>query len=251
MTEVAKARDWLGEIHALGGREDEDKLRALVTSIAAAAPELEERVCDAVSERGGDDEEARGAWKHWAREFFEEAEAKRAEGKVVPLFSPALQPRVEVAPTERPLRRRRLTEPSAAGAGAPTFRELKAAMAAGEALRAEAAARAKAEEAARAEPKPEAAAEPGRALVILPPPPLPGFFTSSEQPEAAEEQVIILDPATPFDNAQKLVSLRAWHRGERIRTLQYWQRSFWNGVVIIGGRQRTRQSEQRSGTNYT
>ena len=137
MTEVAKkARDWLGEIRALGGEEDEDKLRTLVISITAAAPELEERVCGAVSERGGDDEEVCWAWKHWAREFFEEAKAKReAEGKVVPLFWPTLQPRVEAGAG---IKRRRLrSEAAEAGAATPTYRELKAAMAAGETQRAE------------------------------------------------------------------------------------------------------------------
>ena len=46
-------------------------------------------------------------------------------------------------------------------------------------------------------------------------------------PAVADEGVLCLDPAAPFDNAQKLVSLRAWHPGERIRTWQFWQRSFW------------------------
>ena len=46
-------------------------------------------------------------------------------------------------------------------------------------------------------------------------------------PALADEGVLCLDPAAPFDNAQKLVSLRAWHPSERIRTWQFWQKSFW------------------------
>ena len=78
MTVVAKAKDWLAEIRALGGKEDEDKLRTLVISIAETLPDLEGPVCEVVSERGGDDEEARWGWKEWARDFFERTRAKRA-----------------------------------------------------------------------------------------------------------------------------------------------------------------------------
>ena len=55
-----------------------------------------------------------------------------------------------------------------------------------------------------------------------------GFRQSlTTAPAVADEGVLCLDPAAPFDNAQKLVSLRAWHPGERIRTWQFWQKSFW------------------------
>ena len=41
------------------------------------------------------------------------------------------------------------------------------------------------------------------------------------------DDVLELDPAAPFDNAQKIVSLRAWHAEEGMRTWHYWQQSFW------------------------
>jgi hypothetical protein len=60
-------------------------------------------------------------------------------------------------------------------------------------------------------------------------PVVPTGFTQSPTiaPVVADEGALCLDPAAPFDNAQKLVSLRAWHPGERIRTWQFWQKSFW------------------------
>jgi hypothetical protein len=66
--------------------------------------------------------------------------------------------------------------------------------------------------------EPETKAEP---LVPL------GFTQSPTIAPAAYEGALCLDPATPFDNAQKLVSSRAWHPVECIRTWQFWQKSFW------------------------
>jgi P4 family phage/plasmid primase-like protien len=54
-----------------------------------------------------------------------------------------------------------------------------------------------------------------------------GFTQSPTKAPEVADGVLCLDPAAPFDNAQKLVSLRAWHPGERIRTWQFWQKSFW------------------------
>jgi hypothetical protein len=58
---------------------------------------------------------------------------------------------------------------------------------------------------------------------------VPIGFTQSPTiaPVVADGGALCLNPAAPFDNAQKLVSLRAWHPGERIRTWQFWQKSFW------------------------
>jgi putative DNA primase/helicase len=38
---------------------------------------------------------------------------------------------------------------------------------------------------------------------------------------------LTLNPATPFDTAQKLISLRAWQPDEGLRTWMHWQGSFW------------------------
>jgi putative DNA primase/helicase len=38
---------------------------------------------------------------------------------------------------------------------------------------------------------------------------------------------LTLNPATPFDSAQKLITLRAWQPDEGIRTWRHWQKSFW------------------------
>jgi hypothetical protein len=38
---------------------------------------------------------------------------------------------------------------------------------------------------------------------------------------------LTLNPATPFDTAQKLISLRAWQPDEGVRTWRHWQGSFW------------------------
>ena len=46
------------------------------------------------------------------------------------------------------------------------------------------------------------------------------------------DEVLELDPAAPFDNAQKIVSLRAWHPEEGMRTWHYWQQSFWQWVGL-------------------
>ena len=60
-------------------------------------------------------------------------------------------------------------------------------------------------------------------------PVVPTGFTQSPTiaPVVADDRALCLDPAAPFDNAQRLVSLRAWHPGECIRTWQFWQKSFW------------------------
>jgi putative DNA primase/helicase len=67
-------------------------------------------------------------------------------------------------------------------------------------------------------PQDEAAAEPERTFFA------PAAITEA----AAEEEVLILDPAAPLDNAKKLISLRGWHKPDRMPTLRYWQKSFWN-----------------------
>jgi hypothetical protein len=55
------------------------------------------------------------------------------------------------------------------------------------------------------------------------------FFAPATIAEPTEEEeVLILDPAAPLDNAKKLISLRGWHKGDRMPTLRYWQRSFWD-----------------------
>src|SRR5262249_50522115 len=79
--------------------------------------------------------------------------------------------------------------------------------------------------AAITKPKPRAIEKPETKAAV----PAPLGFTQSPAvaPPVADGEVLELDPAAPFDNAQKLVSLRAWHPSESIRTWQYWQRSFW------------------------
>jgi len=38
---------------------------------------------------------------------------------------------------------------------------------------------------------------------------------------------ILLNPGAPFDNAQKLITEYHWHIGQRVRTLQHYQKDFW------------------------
>jgi putative DNA primase/helicase len=77
-----------------------------------------------------------------------------------------------------------------------------------------------AEEKPKDTPKEERVEEPPQALVPL------GFAP------LGSNEVVDLDPAAPFDNAQKIVTLRAWHPEEGIRTWQYWQQSFWQWVGL-------------------
>jgi putative DNA primase/helicase len=50
-----------------------------------------------------------------------------------------------------------------------------------------------------------------------------GFCTTMALTEPLQ-----LDPSVPFDNAGKLISMRAWHGREGMRTLHHWQGSFWD-----------------------
>ena len=38
---------------------------------------------------------------------------------------------------------------------------------------------------------------------------------------------ILLNPGAPYDNAQKLITEYHWHTGQRVRTLQHYQKDFW------------------------
>ena len=87
-----------------------------------------------------------------------------------------------------------------------------------EALAAELA-RAAAEKVRQFDPEPEPPKLEAEQTKALPVP--VGFFSSSDE-------VLCLIRTAPFDNALKLISSRAWHRAEGIRTLNYWQRSFWD-----------------------
>ncbi len=111
----------------------------VVISIAETSPDLEGPVCEVVSERGGDDEEARWGWKEWARDFFERTRAKRAAEPVGGLkLVTAAKPKAVSEPTPPA----KLFKLKPMGKPAPlTNRELKALMA-------------KADGADRGEPKP-------------------------------------------------------------------------------------------------
>ena len=67
----------------------------------------------------------------------------------------------------------------------------------------------------QAEAKLKPQAEPGtsRALAVL--------------PEILEGGPLLLNPAVPFDNAQKLIEAYHWHAGERVRTLMHYQHEYW------------------------
>jgi hypothetical protein len=70
-------------------------------------------------------------------------------------------------------------------------------------------------------------------------------FLPATQPPAADAQKIaedeqaptlvpvspreplLLNPRAPYDNAQKLITEYHWHTGQRVRTLQHYQRDFW------------------------
>jgi putative DNA primase/helicase len=54
-----------------------------------------------------------------------------------------------------------------------------------------------------------------------------GFFGETKFEEMPEEETLILDNI-PYDNAQKLLSLRAWDKAEGVPTLRYCQKSFWS-----------------------
>ena len=78
--------------------------------------------------------------------------------------------------------------------------------------------------------QPLEAEETERPAMLAPvvPRPTPGFFTAAAISEAPAEDVSVLDPAVPFDNAQKLGSSRAWHKADGVPTMRYWQKSFWH-----------------------
>jgi len=40
-------------------------------------------------------------------------------------------------------------------------------------------------------------------------------------------EALLLNPRAPYDNAQKLITEYHWHTGQRVRTLQHYQRDFW------------------------
>ena len=66
---------------------------------------------------------------------------------------------------------------------------------------------------AEAKPEPQAEPETSRALAVL--------------PEILEGGPLLLNPAVPFDNAQKLIEAYHWHAGERVRTLMHYPHEYW------------------------
>ena len=80
------------------------------------------------------------------------------------------------------------------------------------------------------EPEPEAEPEPEPEVVrgeLIAPEVVGGFFGATKFEQIPEEETLVLDNV-PYDNAQKLVSLRAWHRRDGVPTLRRWQKSFWS-----------------------
>jgi hypothetical protein len=66
-----------------------------------------------------------------------------------------------------------------------------------------------------------------------------GFFDADGD---ADEQGLCLSKAAPFDNALKLISARAWHRKQGIRTL-----NSGIGPAPTGGKRMTKKSARRYG----
>jgi len=212
-------RDWLAELR---GAEEPGQFAVLVGEIAEAVPALAPEVCRIARDKGGEELE------EWARKIF--ASGEEAE-PVTPLKAVEAKP-AEPAKADSPIKRRVFTgddsdkrfrepeskpEDAAKPATDPPFpAELQSGVES---------------EQPKAEAKPEAEPEAESVKANLPAVIAPGpqgFFSSSEFPTFEPEEILCLDPAAPFDNAQKLISLRAWHRREGIRTLQYWQRAFWD-----------------------
>ena len=64
-------------------------------------------------------------------------------------------------------------------------------------------------------------------------PPAENAEQSAEQEQAptlvpvSPREPLLLNPRAPFDNAQKLITEYHWHTGQRVCTLQHYQRDFW------------------------
>jgi putative DNA primase/helicase len=73
----------------------------------------------------------------------------------------------------------------------------------------------------RAKGEPKAEGLEGELIVL--PDPVEDFFN---EPKFSPEGLVLNN--IPFDNAQKLLSLRAWNKREGVPTLRRWQKSFWS-----------------------
>jgi hypothetical protein len=155
----------------------------------------------------------------WAERYAEIALAGKAKLARVGARSDALRPKIEEVRNDPNLGA--LFKKSEKKADAPTYRRI--------AISDHVVNRDVSSFLPATQPKADEAREDTRELNLEGPQSVPIGFRQSLTiaPAVADEGVLCLDPAAPFDNAQKLVSLRAWHPGERIRTWQFWQKSFW------------------------
>ena len=240
MTEAIKGvRDCLSELAAI---EDGEAFMRVAIDVAVAHPDLEDAVCE-IAERGWDEEFVQSV-----RSTFAEARAKRdvetaelaAVGRLTRKelaeqdFATALGRAIAKAAEPKPkVFISAPTQPPDAPQPEPPVEDAMAK------LKQRGLAKIRGDEAeaskpavAKLTPKEAQQAKIGAiegAKIVEGPGDLSPFFASvGLDAEIEEKEVLVLNPGLPFENVQKIVSHRAWHKGDHMPTLRSCQKSFWS-----------------------